>query len=174
MSGVFINQLFQTVRLKKLSYKQKVTTSACLDRGMAPRRGGRRSFSLSDSDHSEGEQSLLTLNAPRRQSLGFGVTHCPLPYVREEEEENEDKDEQEGEGGNESRCESESAAEVRGEEGYWAWLVVFSSFICLCVLDGVSYTFGMFLQPLTDDLGIPLGATSMVGSLQVGRQHCFL
>ena len=48
--------------------------------------------------------------------------------------------------------------------------MVFSSFICLCVLDGVSYTFGMFLQPLTDDLGIPLGATSMVGSLQVGRQ----
>ena len=46
--------------------------------------------------------------------------------------------------------------------------MVFSSFICLCVLDGVSYTFGMFLQPLTDDLGIPLGATSMVGSLQVG------
>ena len=140
---------------------------------MAPRRGGRRSFSLSDSDLSEGEQSLLTLNAPRRQSLGFGVTHCPLPYVCEEEE--EDEEEEEGEGLSESRCESESAAEVRrGEEGYWAWLVVFSSFICLCVLDGVSYTFGMFLQPLTDDLGIPLGATSMVGSLQVGRQPCVL
>ena len=128
---------------------------------MVTRRGG-RSFSLSDADHSEGEQSLLTLNAPRRQSLGFGVTHCPLTDVQEEEEE-----EREGSEVGTSRCESESA-EVRGEEGCWAWLVVFSSFICLSVLDGVSYTFGMFLQPLTDDLGIGLGATSMVGSLQVG------
>ena len=131
---------------------------------MVTRRGS-RSFSLSDSDHSEGEQSLLTLTAPRRQSLGFGVTHCPLPYVQEEEEEEEEREETEGET---SRCESESAG-VRREEGCWAWLVVFSSFICLCVLDGVSYTFGMFLQPLTDDLGIGLGDTSMVGSLQVGR-----
>ena len=135
--------------------------------GMVTRRGG-RSFSLSDSDHSEGEQSLLTLNAPRRQSLGFGVTHCPLPYVQEEEEEEGEEEEDEGvTEGETSRCES-FEADVR-EEGCWAWLVVFSSFICLCVLDGVSYTFGMFLQPLTDDLDIGLGAASMVGSLQVGR-----
>ena len=132
-------------------------------------RRGVRSFSLSDSDHSEGEQSLLTQVAPRRQSLGFGVTHCPLPYVQEEEEEEGDEDGLESEGET-SRCESDDQADVRGnEEGCWAWLVVFSSFICLCVLDGVSYTFGMFLQPLTDDLNIGLGAASMVGSLQVGR-----
>ena len=142
-------------------------TFACSkELGMVTRRGG-RSFSLSDSDHSEGEQSLLTLNAPRRQSLGFGVTHCPLPYVQEEEEEDEEEEDEGVPEGETSRCESDQA-DVR-EEGCWAWLVVFSSFICLCVLDGVSYTFGMFLQPLTDDLDIGLGAASMVGSLQVGR-----
>ena len=61
---------------------------------MVTRRGS-RSFSLSDLDHSEGEQSLLTLNAPRRQSLGLGVTHCPLPYVQEEEEKEEGDDDEE-------------------------------------------------------------------------------
>ena len=61
--------------------------------------------------------------------MGFGVTHCPLPYVKEDEEEQVD-------GGEESRCEN-NVVDV-GEEGCWAWLVVFSSFTCLCVLDGVS------------------------------------
>ena len=67
--------------------------------------------------------------------MGFGVTHCPLPYVQEEEDEGEEEGEQVG-GGEESRCEN-NVVEV-GEEGCWAWLVVFSSFTCLCVLDGVS------------------------------------
>ena len=67
--------------------------------------------------------------------MGFGVTHCPLPFVQEEEDEGEEEEEQVG-GGEESRCEN-NVVDV-GEEGCWAWLVVFSSFPCLCVLDGVS------------------------------------
>jgi len=87
----------------------------------------------------------------RRQSLSLGVTHCPLPQLVEEVEEQEERVDE----------------LVERQENAWDWLVVFASFLCLCVLDGVSYTFGMFLEPLTRDLGIGLGAASMVGSLQV-------
>jgi len=48
-------------------------------------------------------------------------------------------------------------------------VVVFAAFLVICVLDGVGYSFGIFLLPLLDD-GITdsRGLLSMAGSLQVG------
>ena len=74
----------------------------------------------SSSDSSEVE-CLLNVRVSRKQSLALAVTHCPLPFLEEELEEEEPERE-----------------EVR--EGGWGWVVVLSSFICLCVLDGVSYS----------------------------------
>ena len=53
-------------------------------------------------------------------------------------------------------------------ESWWAWVVLVASFLCLCVLDGISYTFGMFLTPLMEELQCGRGAISTAGSLQVG------
>ena len=91
----------------------------------------RRSSCSDASDSSDAERRRL--GASRRQSLSLGVTHCPLPQLVEEVEEQEERVE----------------VQVERQENAWDWLVVFASFLCLCVLDGVSYTFGMFLEPLT-------------------------
>jgi len=53
-------------------------------------------------------------------------------------------------------------------DGGWGWVVVVASFLCLCVLDGISYTFGMFLDPLMKDMDCGRGGTSAAGSFQVG------
>ena len=55
--------------------------------------------------------------------------------------------------------------------GGWGWVVVAASFFCLCVLDGISYTFGMFLAPLMEDMECGRGGVSAAGSFQV---YCFL
>ena len=49
-----------------------------------------------------------------------------------------------------------------------AWLVVAASFFCLCILDGICYTFGVFLEPLMEELGLGRGAVSVAGGLQIG------
>ena len=51
--------------------------------------------------------------------------------------------------------------------GGWGWVVVAASFFCLCVLDGISYTFGMFLAPLMEDMECGRGGVSAAGSFQV-------
>jgi len=52
-------------------------------------------------------------------------------------------------------------------EGGAAWLVVAASFLCICVLDGTMYSFGVFLEPLMDELNQSRGTISIAGSLQV-------
>ena len=53
-------------------------------------------------------------------------------------------------------------------DGGWGWLVVAASFTVICVLDGIGYSFGVFLDPLLSELETGRGALSMAGSLQVG------
>jgi len=50
----------------------------------------------------------------------------------------------------------------------WCIVVLASSFLCLCVLDGVTYTFGVFLPALMEDLEGGRGEVSAAGSFQVG------
>lgn len=90
--------------------------------GPRTRRQSWAGSAYSSSDSSDVE-CLLNVRVSRKQSLALAVTHCPLPFLEEELEEEEDVMESE---------------EVR--EGGWGWVVVLSSFICLCVLDGVSDT----------------------------------
>ena len=57
--------------------------------------------------------------------------------------------------------------EPEGPDGGWGWIVVLASFICLCVLDGAAYTFGVFIDPLIEEMGGGRGQTSIAGSLLV-------
>ena len=52
--------------------------------------------------------------------------------------------------------------------GWYGWLVVAASFTCVCVLDGVGYSYGIFLQPLLQEFDQGRGILSIAGSLQVG------
>ena len=56
-------------------------------------------------------------------------------------------------------------------DGGWGWVVVAASFFCLCVLDGISYTFGMFLAPLMEDMECGRSGVSAAGSLQVVSRY---
>jgi len=51
--------------------------------------------------------------------------------------------------------------------GGCAWLMVAATFFCICVLDGTMYSFGVFMEPLMNDLKQPVEVVSMVGSIQV-------
>jgi len=64
--------------------------------------------------------------------------------------------------------EEKHSERVKHVEGGWGWLVVAASFCVICVLDGIGYSFGVFLEPLISDLGEGRGALSIAGSLQVG------
>jgi len=62
----------------------------------------------------------------------------------------------------------EASPESPPPEGGWGWVVVFAAFYVVVVLDGIGYSFGVFLVPLLDDhVGDGRGITSMAGSLQV-------
>jgi len=69
--------------------------------------------------------------------------------------------------------ESSEERSKRTEEvgaGWYAWLVVCCSFTCVCVLDGIGYSFGVFFETLLHDLsgGQGRGVLSIAGGLQVG------
>jgi len=53
-------------------------------------------------------------------------------------------------------------------DGGWGWVVMIASFLCNLVLDGIAYTFGIFLTPLMEDFGVQKGPMSMVGSVLAG------
>jgi len=53
-------------------------------------------------------------------------------------------------------------------DGGWGWVVMIASFLCNLVLDGIAYTFGIFLQPLMLHFDVEKGPMSMVGSVLAG------
>jgi hypothetical protein len=53
-------------------------------------------------------------------------------------------------------------------EGGWGWVVVAASLACLCLLDGVSYSFGVLLTPLMAELKAGRVGVAAAGSLQTG------
>lgn len=53
-------------------------------------------------------------------------------------------------------------------DGGYGWVVVFASFMCNMIVDGIAYTFGVFLQPMVVYYGESKGKTAWVGSLLSG------
>ena len=65
---------------------------------------------------------------------------------------------------------SDESVKRTGEgPGWYGWLVVLCSFTCVCVLDGIGYSFGVFFETLLRDLsgGQGRGVLSIAGGLQV-------
>ena len=80
----------------------------------------------------------------------------------------ESSESQESQESSESSEERSKRAEETGA-GWYAWLVVCCSFTCVCVLDGIGYSFGVFFETLLHDLsgGQGRGVLSIAGGLQV-------
>ncbi|CAG9824026.1 unnamed protein product [Phaedon cochleariae] len=53
-------------------------------------------------------------------------------------------------------------------DGGYGWVVVFASFCCNMIVDGIAYTFGIFLPEIVDFYGDSKGKTAWVGSLLSG------
>ncbi|XP_057668768.1 monocarboxylate transporter 3-like isoform X2 [Diorhabda carinulata] len=53
-------------------------------------------------------------------------------------------------------------------DGGYGWVVVFASFMCNMVVDGIAYTFGIFLSDIVFFYGETKGRTAWVGSLLSG------
>nr|XP_021207919.1 monocarboxylate transporter 4 isoform X1 [Bombyx mori] len=53
-------------------------------------------------------------------------------------------------------------------DGGYGWVVVFASFMCNMVVDGIAYTFGIFLPELVVYFGQGKGTVAWVGSLLTG------
>ena len=74
--------------------------------------------------------------------------------------------EKRGEGENE-RGKGEGEAKEEGPDGGWGWLVVFACFCATFTLDGIGYSFGMFMKPLKREMVENNMAISTIGSLQI-------
>ncbi|XP_037913959.1 uncharacterized protein LOC119653442 isoform X3 [Hermetia illucens] len=53
-------------------------------------------------------------------------------------------------------------------DGGYGWVIVFASFMCNMVVDGIAYTFGIFLTQFVDYFGEGKGKVAWVGSLLSG------
>ena len=63
---------------------------------------------------------------------------------------------------------------IEEPDGGWGWLVVLACFLTTFTLDGIGYSFGMFMEPLKKELGEGNFGVASVGSIQVGslvKQH---
>ena len=74
--------------------------------------------------------------------------------------------EKRGEGGNEGG-KGQGEAKEEGPDGGWGWLVVFACFCATFTLDGIGYSFGMFMKPLKREMVENNMAISTIGSLQI-------
>ena len=63
---------------------------------------------------------------------------------------------------------SESQPEPPGPpDGGWGWLVVLACFLTTFTLDGIGYSFGMFMEPLKLEMGEGNFGVASVGSIQI-------
>lgn len=53
-------------------------------------------------------------------------------------------------------------------DGGYGWVIVFASFMCNMVVDGIAYTFGVFLGEFVQYFNEGKGKTAWVGSLLSG------
>ncbi|CAB4055969.1 unnamed protein product [Lepeophtheirus salmonis] len=53
-------------------------------------------------------------------------------------------------------------------DGGWGWVIVFASFVCNLVLDGICYTFGVLMEPLVNYYDSSRSNISIIGSLLCG------
>lgn len=56
-------------------------------------------------------------------------------------------------------------------DGGWGWVVVFASFWCNVIVDGIIFSFGILMLEVSKQFNTSKGTTAWIGSLQAG---CYL
>lgn len=57
-------------------------------------------------------------------------------------------------------------------DGGWGWVIVISSLFCNIVVDGIGYSFGIFLPEFVNFFGETRSKVSLIGSLLCGTYLC--
>lgn len=63
---------------------------------------------------------------------------------------------------------AEVAEVIVPPDGGWGWVVVFGSFACNMIVDGIIFSFGMFLPKISESLNVKTAQIALVGSLLSG------
>lgn len=63
-------------------------------------------------------------------------------------------------------------AAILPPDGGWGWVVVFASFMIHVIVDGVTYTFGIFYVEFLKHYGESKGLTAWVASIMIGTTYC--
>lgn len=53
-------------------------------------------------------------------------------------------------------------------DGGWGWVIVAASFMCNLFVDGIIFSFGVFLNDIADAFSVSKARVALVGSLQSG------
>ena len=53
-------------------------------------------------------------------------------------------------------------------DGGYGWLVVFAAFFCNFIVDGIAFTFGVFVNDLRESFGVDMASAALIGSLNSG------
>ena len=67
--------------------------------------------------------------------------------------------------------ESKSSPRSVQVDGGWAWVIIFASFWCNFIVDGINFSFSVLQEEIRQHFGSSVGATAWVNSLQTG---CYL
>lgn len=57
-------------------------------------------------------------------------------------------------------------------DGGWGWMIVLASLVANIIVDGITYTFGIFLPRFEEAFHQPKSTIALAGSLQVGTYLC--
>lgn len=63
---------------------------------------------------------------------------------------------------------AEVAEVIVPPDGGWGWVVVMGSFACNMIVDGIIFSFGMFLPKISESLNVKTAQIALVGSLLSG------
>ena len=66
----------------------------------------------------------------------------------------------------------ESSLKRAVPDGSWGWVVVLGSFMVHCIADGISYSFGVFVDDFVDYFECSKSAVGGLGSLINGMTFC--
>lgn len=127
------------------------------------------------------------MSPPNGTSLNNEDKYAPLPTSPPEEEEEEEE-----ENGDEEKCDCICSKNAPSEgtavivkpvadeddvietelvvppDGGWGWVVVMGSFACNMIVDGIIFSFGMFLTEIARTFGVSTAQVALVGSLLSG------
>lgn len=53
-------------------------------------------------------------------------------------------------------------------DGGWGWVVVFASFMCNLIVDGIIFSFGTFLESIAEEFHVTKADVTLIGSLMSG------